>query len=165
MGFDFGHWAIQLYLADVYQVGMHNGIELENEAYSLNRFGLSYRTHQFGVEASFGVGKEEDEEGSGVFYTTNLSGHRINLTLYRLWKADWTYSLILRQLDFESSRFVYQSEAQTHALYVSYPWSRRYRVGGFFAVESHTNDFSQSGVSNSDSATYVKAGANFSLNF
>ncbi|MCB0367478.1 MAG: hypothetical protein H6624_02890 [Bdellovibrionaceae bacterium] len=165
MGFDFGHWAIQLYLADVYQVGMHNGIELENEAYGLNRFGLSYRTHKFAVEASLGVGKEEDEEGSGVIYTTKLSGHRVNVTLFDLWKADWTYSLILRRLDFESSRFLYSSEASTHAIYVSYPWSRRYRLGGFLSVENHSNDYSQTGTSDSDSATYVKAGASFSLNF
>ena len=166
MGFDFGHWAIQLYLADVYQVGMHNGMELENEVYSLGRVGMSYRTHKFGIYASLGSGSEDNEEGSGQIYHTSVNGLRINLSLYRLWKADWTYSLIRREIDFQSSQFHYDSEAMTHALYVSYPLSRRYRVGGFMSIESHSNGYTQATTAKeSDSATYMKAGANFSLNF
>lgn len=165
MGFDFGHYTFQLYLADAYQVGIHNGLEMVNETFGVNRLGLTYRNHRWGIEASAGAGEEKDEEGTGALYTSRLSALRLNLTMYRLWRADWTYSLIRRELDYQSSRFEYDSEAVVHALYVSYPWTRRYRLGGFASIESHSNSFTQSLVENSDSAAHFKLGLNFSLNF
>ncbi len=164
-GFDFGNWSLMFFLADSYQIGIYNGIDISSEHYPISRFGIQYRTHRYGFELSGGGGSNIDDRGGGLIYATQLSGLRVNLSAYKLLKLDWVLSLIRRGIDYQSEQFFYISDDKTLALYGSYPLSARYRVGGFVSVEDHSNKFTQGNAWHSDSNSYIKVGTQFSLNF
>jgi hypothetical protein len=164
-GFDFGNWSLMFFLADGYQIGVYNGVDISSEHYPINRVGIQYRTHRFGFELSGGNGSDIDDRGRGLVYKTQLSGLRVNLSAYKLLKMDWTLSFIRRGIDYQSEQFFYVADDQTLALYGSYPLSARYRVGGFVSVEGHNNKFTRDNNWYSDSNSYIKLGTQFSLNF
>lgn len=164
-GFDFGNWSLLVFLADAYQIGIYNGVELNNQVYALSRFGLKYRNTRFGFDITSGTGSPPTEDFGSEHFTSRLGGTRLNLSAYQLWHMDWMLSLIDRNIDYQSKEFFYIGRDRTLALYGTYPLSIRYRVGGFVSAENHSNEFTQANQWKSDSATYFKVGTHFSLTF
>ncbi|MCB0391188.1 MAG: hypothetical protein KDD58_07850 [Bdellovibrionales bacterium] len=166
MGLDFGKITIDMYMGNSFHVGVFTQNKLSEETFSVPMIGMSFRSHNYKVQIMGGTGEHNEELPPNLPQEfIKMSGFRANLYLY-YWKSiNFTYSLILRNVEAQDPRFKYESQAMTHAGYASYKLFGRYNLGGFVSLENHNRSFGVSTPISDESSNYFKAGGFVSLSF
>ncbi|MCB0421053.1 MAG: hypothetical protein KDD61_08655, partial [Bdellovibrionales bacterium] len=163
MGFDVGHFSMDLYLVDIWQVGLLSGSQLIVETVGVPRLGMTYNNHLNKFQVSIGQGEAIINEAFGTNKAEKLKGSllRVNYTSTHFKQVEWTYSFITRSIDYESTNINYSSSSYTHAGYGTYIYKNRYRLGGFLSLESYSQNLNS--VDYDDN--FIKAGGFVSLSF
>lgn len=166
MGFDFGNYSLDFYIANSQLVGILAQNELLVQAMNVPMFGGSYRSHNYKVQLLAGSGTYDAEKPlTEPQETIELNAFRGNLSLY-YWKLfDITYSLIVRDLSSQHASFKYDGRTITHVGYVAYQLFQRYQVGGYMSYENHSANFGATSLNSEDTSNYLKAGGFVSLSF
>lgn len=164
MGFDVGNFSLDLYLTDLWQVGLYAAGNLTVENMSVPRLGFTYGNHKQKFQLSVGQGQTTVREAFGTNVAETLKGNllRFNYSSYHFNKMEFTYSFITRNIDYESTSLTYSDSSLTNALYGNYIYKTRYKFGGMLSVEN----FSQTMTGVSDyGETFLKVGGFASLSF
>ena len=159
MGFDFGRWTLDFYLVDSWQVGILANSQFVARDLPISRYGFSYHSNLYKISISSGTGSDEISIAEGEKISGGLS--RLNFESKHFDDLILTYSLIQRDLSYDSKTLNFKSQSLTNAFYLTYQINRKYQAGGYTAAEIYNQEYS--GISESE--TYLKAGAFISLSF
>lgn len=163
MGFDYGAFALELYVARAVNQGARYDTVFNQSNLSMGGLGLRVQGNTWTATLLGGSGQRDGSQ-------TQMLRANLDWKLSRKWQ--WQLSAINRKLSFNGiglanrPQFSVESKSQTIATYLYTRFWTRYRGGGFFSLEHVDLDAHDSLVSQpSKEKLYPKFGAMISLSF
>lgn len=161
-GFDYGAFALELYLGGAVNAGAREGDLFHGETFSIPRVGLRFQNHSWLVQA---LGGSATAKGFGLNFV------RANVEWQPSSAQRFVLSGIERSLKFSGADaetgtpFTSGADALTLAGYGYWRVQTRYWIGGMMAVESLKQEYGRAASTAQDRKIYPKAGAMISLAF
>lgn len=162
MGFDYGAWALELYIGSAVAAGAKFGTEFDRVNMMLSRVGLRYQAPRwlFNVQ-----GGSTNPESYGLAFARANFEWQPN----KRWRG--ILSVIHRRMKYDGlealnrADFVINSTSDTAAAYFYARFKNRYWAGGLFSLERVTLKSGLTSADNEESKLYPKLGAMVSLSF
>jgi len=164
LGFDFGPIALDMFMTDIYDVGVRVGDEFQSATINVPHFGLTYRNYLFSLDGSLGESTPEADNQQGRDNFSTLSIARLNLR-QQFDRFKYILSFIHRRVKFDYFNLQYESRSNTLIGYGFYRWTTRYWVGAYLGAESQSNQFGSTDLSLSGTDLFFKGGIYGSISF
>lgn len=162
MGFDYGNWSLELYMAGAIAAGASYNGQFDRTSMNLGRVGLRYQGPRWLLTAQGGT-------TSPSAYHLNFARVNFEWQPNKRWRAQ--LSGIQRRLQYngleEATKddFVIDSSSQTVAGYVYARFKSRYWAGGLLSVERVSLKSGLTAATDQVDKVYPKVGAMISLSF
>ena len=162
MGFDYGPWALEFYMAGAIAAGASYQGQFDRTSMNLGRIGLRYQGPRWTLSALGG-------SSSPSAYSLKFARVNFDWQPNKKWRAQ--FSAIQRNLTYDGyedstkADFVVDSSSQSFASYIYARFRTRYWAGGLLSVERVNLKSGLTAATDQSDKLYPKVGAMISLSF